>query len=150
MSLPLSSEPRPSRWEDVRSREKRERASLVSLLPPRAGVSETPSRRQYEEPIVLWRMRRADGLLSHAVIGPRSNRAFVVWFVNGAPLGFRDFADWTSALRWSDQLQAPADLGRQGLLQIPTPTQEESVAAAALVSEALDRVSSASAHLALA
>ena len=106
VSLPLSSEPRPSRWEDVRSREKRERASLVSLLPPRAGVSETPSRRQYEEPIVLWRMRRADGLLSHAVIGPRADRAVVVWFVNDCPLGFRDFGDWTSALRWSDQLQA--------------------------------------------
>ncbi len=34
----------------------------------------------------------------------------------------------------------PSDLGRQGLLQIPTPTQEECVAAAASVSEALNRV----------
>ena len=51
-------------------------------------------------------MRRADGLLSLAVIGPRADRAIVVWFVNDCPLGFRDFGDWTSALRWSDQLQA--------------------------------------------
>jgi hypothetical protein len=36
----------------------------------------------------------------------------------------------------------PADLGRQGLLQIPTPTQEESTAAATSVSEAYDRISS--------
>ena len=92
--------------EDSRSREKRERASLVSLLPPRAGVSDTPNPREYEEPIVLWRMRRADGLLSHTVIGPRADRAVIVWFVNDCPLGFRDFGDWTSALRWSDQLQA--------------------------------------------
>lgn len=39
---------------------------------------------------------------------------------------------------------------RQGLLQIPTPRQEESVVAAASVSEALDRVASAAAQLALA
>ena len=54
----------------------------------------------------MWRMRRADGLLSHAVIGAHSNRAFVTWFVNDRPLGYRDFDDWTSALRWCDQMQA--------------------------------------------
>ena len=58
------------------------------------------------EPVVLWRMQRQGGLLSHSVISPRSDGAVVVWFVNGRALGFRDFADWTSALRWSDQLQA--------------------------------------------
>ena len=79
---------------------------MVSLLPSRASVSENPCPLENDEAVVLWRMRRADGLLSHAVIGPRSERAFIVWFVNGAPLGFRDFGDWTSALRWSDQLQA--------------------------------------------
>jgi hypothetical protein len=36
----------------------------------------------------------------------------------------------------------PADLGRQGLLQISTPTQEESTAAATAVSEACGRISS--------
>ena len=35
----------------------------------------------------------------------------------------------------------PADLGRQGLLQISTPTQEESTAAATAVSEACGRIS---------
>jgi hypothetical protein len=51
-------------------------------------------------------MRRADGLLSHAAIGPHSDGAVVVWFINGRPLGYREFADWTGALRWSDQMQA--------------------------------------------
>lgn len=55
-----------------------------------------------------------------------------------------------SMMQHQTAFSLPADLGRQGLLQIPTPTQEESVTAAALVSEALDRVSSASAHLVLA
>ena len=63
-------------------------------------------RREYDEPTVLWRMRRADGLLSHAVIDPRSDGAVVVWFVNDRPVGHRDFGDWTSALRWSDQMRA--------------------------------------------
>ena len=68
-------------------------------------MPETPSRFVYDEPTVMWRMRRAD-LLSHAVIGSRSDGAVVVWFLNGRPLGYRDFDDWTSALRWSDQMQA--------------------------------------------
>jgi len=69
-------------------------------------VSETPSPLVYDQPTVMWRMRRADGLSSHAVIGPRSEGAVVVWFINGRPLGFKDFDDWASALRWSDQMQA--------------------------------------------
>jgi hypothetical protein len=60
----------------------------------------------FNEPVVLWRMQRTDGVLSHAVIGPRSDGAIVVWYVNSRPLGYRHFGDWTSALRWSDQLQA--------------------------------------------
>jgi hypothetical protein len=44
----------------------------------------------------------------------------------------------------------PPNLGRQGLLQISTPTQEERTAAAASVSEACDCVSSALAQPALA
>ena len=59
-----------------------------------------------DEPTVMWRMRRADGLSSHAVISPHPDGAFVVWFINGRPLGSRDFGDWTSALLWSDQMQA--------------------------------------------
>ena len=60
----------------------------------------------YNEPTVMWRMRRA-GQMSHAVIGPCANGTIVVmWFINGRPLGYRDFSDWTNALRWSDQMQA--------------------------------------------
>ena len=55
-----------------------------------------------------------------------------------------------SVMQHQTAFSLPADLGRQGLLQIPTPTQEESVAAAASVSEALDGVGSAPAQLALA
>jgi hypothetical protein len=44
----------------------------------------------------------------------------------------------------------PPNLGRQGLLQITRPTEEESTTAAASVSEACDRVSSALAEPTLA
>ena len=44
----------------------------------------------------------------------------------------------------------PADLGRQGLLQISTPTQEESTAAATAVSEACGRINSVLAEPVLA
>lgn len=60
----------------------------------------------YDEPTVMWRMRRDDGSQSHAVIRPLSHGAVVVWFINGRPLGFKDFSDWTSALLWSDRMQA--------------------------------------------
>lgn len=53
----------------------------------------------------MWRMARSDGFTSHAVIDPKPAGAAVIWFVNDRPMGVRDFADWTSALRWSDQLQ---------------------------------------------
>lgn len=65
-----------------------------------------PDQLPYDAPTVMWRMRRADGLSSHAVIDPRAGGAVVTWFLNGRPLGHRVFNDWTSALRWSDQLQA--------------------------------------------
>jgi hypothetical protein len=70
-----------------------------------AGVTET-SNGFTDQPVVLWRMLRASGQMSHAVIGPRSDGAVLVWFINGRPFGYRDFGDWASALRWSDQLQA--------------------------------------------
>jgi hypothetical protein len=69
-------------------------------------VTDTPSPLVYDQPTVMWRMRRADGLSSHAVIGPRLDGAVVVWYINGRPLGYKDFADWASALRWSEQMQA--------------------------------------------
>jgi hypothetical protein len=54
----------------------------------------------------MWRMRRADGLSCHAVIDPRAEGATITWFLNDHRLGQRVFNDWTSALHWSDQLQA--------------------------------------------
>jgi hypothetical protein len=55
-----------------------------------------------------------------------------------------------SVMQHQTAFSLPADLGRQGLLQIATPTQEESMVAAASVNAALDRVSSALAQPALA
>ena len=60
----------------------------------------------YDEPTVMWRMQRPGGLSAHAVIGPTSDKTVLVWYLNDRPLGFREFDDWTAALRWSDQLQA--------------------------------------------
>ena len=53
-------------------------------------------------------------------------------------------------MQHQDAFALPPNLGRQGLLQISTPTQEEGAAAAASVSEALNRVGSALAEPALA
>ena len=47
-----------------------------------------------------------------------------------------------SVMQHQNAFSLPADLGRQGLLEVTTPTEEESSAAAASVSEALDRVNS--------
>ena len=68
-------------------------------------MAETPTR-YVDDPIVMWRMQRAGGLRLHAVLGPRVDGAVLVWFINGRPLGFRDFGDWTSALHWSERMQA--------------------------------------------
>jgi hypothetical protein len=51
-------------------------------------------------------MRRAETQSSHAIIHPRLEKATVIWFVNGRPVGFREFDDWGSALGWSERLQA--------------------------------------------
>ena len=68
-------------------------------------MADTPDR-FVADAVVLWRMHRAGGLRLHAVIGPRVDGAVVVWYINGRPLGYREFGDWTSALHWSDRLQA--------------------------------------------
>jgi hypothetical protein len=60
----------------------------------------------YDEPTVMWRMRRRDGQTTHAVIRLKGRRAWVLWFLNGRPLGRRDFDDWASAIRWCDQMRA--------------------------------------------
>jgi len=51
-------------------------------------------------------MQRADGQSSHVIIDPRAHGAAVIWFVNGCPLGVRDFDDLASALHWCEQMQA--------------------------------------------
>ena len=79
---------------------------VASRLRCCVGVSETTTRLVYDQPTVMWRMQRSDGLEAHALIGRGSNGAVVVWYLNDRPLGYRDFDDWTGALRWSDQLQS--------------------------------------------
>jgi hypothetical protein len=69
-------------------------------------MAKTRTQTVHGEPTVVWRMQRADGQSSHAIIGPRLNGVAVIWFVNGRPLGLRDFDDWNDALRWSEQMQA--------------------------------------------
>lgn len=54
------------------------------------------------------------------------------------------------AMQHQNSFVLPPDLGRQGLLQISTPTAEESVAAAALINVAFDRLNSAVDQLAVA
>lgn len=58
----------------------------------------------YDEPTVMWRMRRAESTC-HAVITPRPDGAVVVWYVNDRPLGHRGFNELGDALRWTEQLQ---------------------------------------------
>jgi hypothetical protein len=91
---------------DVRRKRKTRWPLLVSPLPRGEGVPESQKKRSVQqEPVVLWRMQRP-GMRSHSVISPRPDGAIVVWYVNGRAVGFKDFGDWTSALRWSDQLRA--------------------------------------------
>jgi hypothetical protein len=85
--------------------EKPRHFSGIILASP-AGVSELTSRWEFDEPTVMWRMSRADGQSSHAVIDARPDGAAVIWYVNDRPLGARDFSDWTIALRWCNQMQA--------------------------------------------
>ena len=50
-------------------------------------------------------MRQRDGRSAQAVIDPMNSGASL-WFVNGHSLEVRDFADWTSAIEWTDRLRA--------------------------------------------
>jgi hypothetical protein len=53
----------------------------------------------------MWRMRRADGTTTHAVITLRHAGATVVWYVNDGPVGVRAFEDWTGAIEWTARMQ---------------------------------------------
>lgn len=55
-----------------------------------------------------------------------------------------------SVMQHQNSFVLPPNLGRQGLLQIPTPTQAESVAAAVLVNETVHRLGSPVAQPAVA
>jgi hypothetical protein len=59
----------------------------------------------YNEPTVMWRMKRADDSRAHALIDIMDGKARVVWFVNGHPLGERYFDDWTGAILFTDRLR---------------------------------------------
>jgi hypothetical protein len=54
------------------------------------------------------------------------------------------------AMQHQNSLVLPSNLGRQGLLQISTPTTEESAAAATLINEAFDRLAAPLAQPAVA
>jgi hypothetical protein len=55
-----------------------------------------------------------------------------------------------SVMQHQNSFVLPSNLGRQGLLQIPTPTVEESAAAAALINEAFGRLAAPLPELAVA
>jgi hypothetical protein len=78
----------------------------ISFASVENTMSEIALPSTYNEPTVMWRMRHADGRSAQAVIDPTSGATRALWFVNGRPLGVRCFADWTSAIEWTDQLRA--------------------------------------------
>jgi hypothetical protein len=70
------------------------------------GMSRASLSSTYDEPTVMWRMRKGRHLTAHAVIGLQGTGAWVMWFVNDRPLGIRDFENCESAIQWSNRLQA--------------------------------------------
>ena len=68
-------------------------------------MDEITSASTYDEPTVMWRMRRGDGF-AHAVIGFQGQGAWVMWFINSRPLGVRDFDTLEAAVHFSDLLRA--------------------------------------------
>jgi hypothetical protein len=79
--------------------------ALVLCLRCPGFVSPMSTPFTYDEPTVIWRMRRGQSASTHAVIGPEGAGAWVMWFVNGRPMGVRDFVDWAGAMRWCEQLR---------------------------------------------
>ena len=58
-------------------------------------MPERPTRAVYDEPTVMWRMQRDNGLQARAEIGARDGGGtVVVWFINNHPFGFREFSGW--------------------------------------------------------
>jgi len=72
---------------------------------------------------------------------PSKSHSTGVHFENGYESeALKDILD--SVMQHQTEFSLPVDFGRQGLLQIATPTQQESVVACALVNEALDTLDS--------
>jgi hypothetical protein len=58
------------------------------------------------DPVVMWRMQRADGLSTHLVVSADRRGVSATWFLNDRPFGRRQFADLQGAMRFSESLQA--------------------------------------------
>lgn len=58
-----------------------------------------------EQPTVMWRMIRPNGLRAHLVIGREGRRYWAAWFLNATVLGVRDFSELGSAIDFSDRMQ---------------------------------------------
>ena len=78
----------------------------ISLASFDSDMSEIALPSTYNEPTVMWRMTHRDGRWAQAVIDPLTSGARTQWFVNGHPLATCVFADWTSAIAWTDRLRA--------------------------------------------
>jgi hypothetical protein len=78
----------------------------TSLASFESDMAEIALPSTYNEPTVMWRMTHRDGRWGQAVIDPLTSGARAQWFVNGHPLAICDFADWTSAIAWTDRLRA--------------------------------------------
>ena len=78
----------------------------ISLASFDSDMSEIALPSTYNEPTVMRRMTHRDGRRAQAVSDPLTSGARAQWFVNGHPLAICDFADWTSAMAWTDRLRA--------------------------------------------
>ena len=78
----------------------------TSLASFESAMSDVALPSTYNEPTVMWRMRHADGRRAQAVIDSTNSGTRVLWFVNDRPLAVRHFADWTSAIEWTNRLRA--------------------------------------------
>lgn len=79
--------------------------ALAGSLRAVAHMARRQTASTYNEPTVMWRMRRGEAQVALAVIAPSATGANVVWFVNGHPVGMREFSDWSSAIAWSDRIR---------------------------------------------
>jgi len=79
--------------------------ALAGSLRAVAHMASRQSASTYNEPTVMWRMRRGETQVALAVITPSATGANLVWFLNGHPIGIREFSDWAGAIEWSDRIR---------------------------------------------